>query len=83
MSVLDGIYLLLGLMFAAAAWLNLKDRSNPKHHMRAAFWALYATTFLFGTWLPPLVVGCLAIGMALMLLVLGVAKWLRNRRLGR
>ena len=66
MSVLDGIYLLLGLMFAAAAWLNLKDRSNPKHHMRAAFWALYATTFLFGTWLPPLVVGCLAIGMALL-----------------
>ena len=73
MSVLDGIYLLLGLMFAAAAWLNLKDRSNPKHLRRASFWALYAATFLFGTWLPPFVVGCLAIGMAL-LAGLGLGK---------
>jgi len=72
-SVLDGIYLLLGLMFAAAAWLNLKDRSNPKHLRRASFWALYAATFLFGTWLPPFVVGCLAIGMAL-LAGLGLGK---------
>jgi uncharacterized membrane protein len=65
-NVLDGIYLLLGLMFAAAAWLNLKDHSNPKHLQRALFWALYSATFLFGTWLPPFVVGCLAIGMALL-----------------
>jgi uncharacterized membrane protein len=65
-NVLDGIYLLLGLMFAAAAWLNLKDRSNPRHLRRAWFWGLYAATFLFGTWLPPFVVGCLAIGMALL-----------------
>ena len=65
MSVLDGIYLLLGVMFAAAAWFNLQDRGNPKRLRRASFWALYAVTFLFGTWLPPFVVGCLAIGMAL------------------
>jgi uncharacterized membrane protein len=65
-SVLDGIYLLLGLMFAAAAWFNFVDRGNPKRLLRASFWALYAATFLFGTWLPPFVVGCLAIGMALL-----------------
>jgi uncharacterized membrane protein len=65
-SVLDGIYLLLGLMFAAAAWFNFKDSSNPRHLRRAAFWALYSATFLFGTWLPPFLVGCLAIGMALL-----------------
>src|SRR5580704_15928887 len=52
-------------MFAAAAWFNLQDRSNPRHLRRASFWALYAATFLFGTWLPPFVMGCLAIGMAL------------------
>ncbi|HEY3857989.1 MAG TPA: DUF979 domain-containing protein [Gammaproteobacteria bacterium] len=73
MNVLDSIYLLLGLMFAAAAWLNLRDRSNPKRLMRASFWALYSATFLFGTWLPPFVVGCLAIGMAL-LAGLGLGK---------
>src|ERR1700752_3296288 len=60
-------------MFAAAAWLNLKDRSNPKHLQRALFWALYSATFLFGTWLPPFLVGCLAIGMAL-LAGLGLGK---------
>ena len=64
MSTLDFIYLLLGVMFAAAAAFNLKDRSNPKHLKRALFWGLYAATFLLGTWLPPFVTGCLAIGMA-------------------
>src|SRR5579859_428550 len=74
MSVMDGIYLLLGLMFAAAAWFNLHDRSNPKHLKRALFWALYAVTFLFGTWLPPFLVGCLAIGMALLAGIGGLGK---------
>ena len=64
MSVLDGIYLLLGVMFAAAALFNLRDRSNPKHLKRALFWGLYAIALLFGTWLPPFVTGCLAIAMA-------------------
>jgi len=63
-NALDVIYLLLGVMFAAAAVFNLKDRSNPKHLKRALFWGLYAATFLFGTWLPPFVTGCLAIAMA-------------------
>ena len=66
MNVLDVIYLLLGLMFAAAAWFNLHDQANPKRYKRALFWALYAVTFLFGSWLPPFLVGCLAIGMALL-----------------
>ncbi|HSN18210.1 MAG TPA: DUF979 domain-containing protein [Gammaproteobacteria bacterium] len=74
MNVLDAIYLLLGLMFSAAAWLNLRDHSNPKHLKRALFWALYAVTFLFGTWLPPFLVGCLAIGMALLAGIGGLGK---------
>ncbi|HEX2667701.1 MAG TPA: DUF979 domain-containing protein [Gammaproteobacteria bacterium] len=74
MSVLDGIYLLLGLMFAAAAWFNLHDRTNPRHLRRALFWALYAATFLFGSWLPPFVVGCLAIGMGLLAGIGGLGK---------
>ena len=74
MSVLDVIYLLLGLMFAAAAWFNLHDRSNPRRLKRALFWALYAVTFLFGTWLPSFLVGCLAIGMALLAGIGGLGK---------
>jgi len=74
MSVMDGIYLLLGLMFAAAAWYNLRDRSNPKHLKRALFWALYSVTFLFGSLLPPFLVGCLAIGMALLAGIGGLGK---------
>ena len=74
MKVLDVIYLLLGLMFAAAAWYNLHDRANPKHLKRALFWALYSVTFLFGTWLPPFLVGCLAIAMALLAGIGGLGK---------
>ena len=74
MNVLDGIYLLLGLMFAAAAYLNFRDRSNPRHLKRALFWALYSVTFLSGSWLPPFVVGCLAIGMALLAGLGGLGK---------
>lgn len=74
MSVMDAIYLLLGLMFTAAAWFNLHDHANPKHLKRALFWALYAATFLFGSWLPPFLVGCLAIGMALLAGIGGLGK---------
>ena len=74
MNVLDGIYLLLGLMFAAAAFYNLRDRSNPKRYRRALFWAFYSITFLFGSWLPPFLVGCLAIGMALLAGLGGLGK---------
>lgn len=74
MKVLDAIYLLLGLMFAAAAWFNLQDRANPRRFKRTLFWALYAVTFLFGSWLPPFLVGCLAIGMALLAGIGGFGK---------
>jgi uncharacterized membrane protein len=73
-NVLDGIYLLLGLMFAAAAYFNLRDRSNPKRFKRALFWALYSVTFLFGSWLPPFLVGCFAIGMTLLAGLGGLGK---------
>lgn len=65
MTVLDGIYFLLGLMFGATALINLRDRSNPKRHKSALFWGLYALTFLFGSWLPPFITGCAVIVMAL------------------
>lgn len=74
MSALDFIYILLGLMFAAAAWFNLRDAANPRHLKRALFWSLYAITFLAGTWLPPLFIGCCAIIMALLAGIGGLGK---------
>jgi len=73
-SILDAIYALLGLMFAAASFINLRDRSNPKRYKSALFWGLYAVTFFFGTWLPPFVTGCLVILMALTAGIGGLGK---------
>ena len=65
MSVLDGVYALLGVVFAATAVINFRDRSNPKRRKSALFWGLYALTFFSGSWLPPFLTGCLVIVMAL------------------
>ncbi|QOY95458.1 DUF979 domain-containing protein [Massilia sp. UMI-21] len=65
MITLDHFYLLVGLLFAAVAWLNLRDRSNPRRVTTALFWGLYALVYLAGERLPPSLVGALMILMAL------------------
>jgi uncharacterized membrane protein len=62
---LDFFYLLVGLLFAATAVMNLRDRSNPRRFTTAAFWALYALVYLAGECLPPLAAGLLMLAMAL------------------
>ena len=42
-----------------------RDPSNPKRWNNAAFWGLYAITFLVGSRLPPFASGCLVIAMVL------------------
>ncbi|WP_175832739.1 DUF979 domain-containing protein [Burkholderia cenocepacia] len=61
---LESLYTLAGLMFAAFAYFNLTDRTNPRRVVNFAFWAIYAVTFLFGALLPHFVTGCLAIALA-------------------
>ncbi|VWC89566.1 membrane protein [Burkholderia aenigmatica] len=61
---LESLYTLAGLMFAAFAFFNLTDRTNPRRIVNFAFWAIYAVTFLFGALLPHFVTGCLAIALA-------------------
>jgi uncharacterized membrane protein len=65
MISLDFFYLLVGLLFAATAVMNLRDRSNPRRFTTAAFWALYALVYLAGERLPPLAAGLLMLAMAL------------------
>jgi uncharacterized membrane protein len=62
---LDDFYLLVGLLFAATAIMNLRDRSNPRRATTALFWGLYALLYLAGSRMPPAVAGLLMIAMAL------------------
>jgi uncharacterized membrane protein len=62
---LDVFYLLVGLLFAATAVMNLRDRSNPRRYTTALFWGLYALLYLAGERLPPALAGLLMIAMAL------------------
>jgi len=66
MISIDFFYLLVGLLFAATAVMNLRDRSNPRRVSSALFWGLYALVYLGGERLPPLAAGLLMIAMALL-----------------
>jgi uncharacterized membrane protein len=66
MISLDFFYLLVGLLFAATAIMNLRDKTNPRRHTTALFWGLYALVYLAGERLPPLAAGVLMIAMALL-----------------
>lgn len=59
------VYLLAGLMFAAFAGLSLTDRENPKRLGNAAFWGLFALSFLAGDHLGDLGNGVLVLALAL------------------
>ncbi|MCK5911444.1 MAG: DUF979 domain-containing protein [Caulobacter sp.] len=59
------VYLLAGLMFAAFAALSFADRENPKRLGNAAFWGLFALSFLAGDRLGDLGNGVLVLALAL------------------
>lgn len=59
------VYLLAGLTFAAFAGLSAADRENPKRFGNAAFWGLFALSFLAGDRLGDLGNGILALALAL------------------
>lgn len=63
MITLEHVYWLMGVLAAGVAWVNARDASNPKRWNNAAFWGLYAATFVAGSWLPHAVTGCLVIAM--------------------
>jgi uncharacterized membrane protein len=55
----------MGLMLAGVAVVSALDKSLPRRWNNAAFWAMYAVTFLFGSLLPDFVSGALVVAMAL------------------
>jgi uncharacterized membrane protein len=62
---IDDFYVLVGLLFAAVAVMNLRDRGNPRRFTTALFWGLYALLYLLGERLAPAAAGALMIAMAL------------------
>jgi uncharacterized membrane protein len=69
MITLEFVYVLMGLMMAGVAIVNVRDRTSPKRYNNAAFWGIYAATFLFGSHLPPIVNGTLVIVMVLVMAI--------------
>ena len=69
MISLEFVNLLMGLMMAGIAIVNLRDRSSAKRFNNAGFWGLYAVTFLVGTHLPDLINGLIVIAMVLILAI--------------
>ncbi|MDQ3673613.1 MAG: DUF979 domain-containing protein [Gemmatimonadota bacterium] len=74
MITLEHVYWLTGLMAGGVAIVNLRDRSNPRRLNNTAFWGIYATTFLVGSYLPDMVSGFLVIGMVLVASIRGLGQ---------
>ena len=66
------VYILAGIVFGAIALLSALDRSNPKRWANAAFWGLFATSFLVGDQLGDLGNGILVIAMVVIAGVFGL-----------
>ena len=74
MITLEHVYWLSGLMMGGVALVNARDGSNRRRFNNTAFWALYAVTFLAGSYLPDLLNGFLVIGMVLVASVRGLGQ---------
>ncbi|HEX3809262.1 MAG TPA: DUF979 domain-containing protein [Rhizomicrobium sp.] len=63
MITLEYVYVFAGLVFGAFAVLSAFDRSNKKRLGNAAFWGLFAASFLFGSHLSDLQNGILVLAL--------------------
>jgi uncharacterized membrane protein len=69
MITLEFVYVFMGLMVAGVAIVNLRDQSSAKRYNNAAFWGLYAISFLVGSRLPDLINGLIVIAMVLVMAI--------------
>ena len=61
----EHVYILVGLMFAAVAFLSARDAANPRRWANAAFWGLVAVSFLVGGRIGGFANGLIVIALAL------------------
>ncbi len=64
MLTLTHIYWLTGIYLAYITWQSLADTSNSRRYGTASFWGLLAIAFLFGDWIPALLMGILVLVIA-------------------
>ena len=57
--------MLMGALAGGVAIVNARDPANPRRYVNAAFWGLYAVTFLAGSRIPAFASGCIVIVMVL------------------
>lgn len=69
---LHEVYLVAGAMFALFAIGSVGDRANPRRFTNAAFWGLFALSFLAGDALGDLGNGALVIAMVLLASIRGL-----------
>jgi uncharacterized membrane protein len=60
---LEFIYWLMGAMLAGVAVVSARDATNPRRWSNAAFWGLWAVSFVLGSHVSDLANGALALGM--------------------
>jgi uncharacterized membrane protein len=65
MITLQTVYVFAGLVFGAFAVMSAMDRSNAKRFGNAAFWGLFAASFLFGSYIGDFANGLLVTGLVL------------------
>ena len=65
MITIEYLYVFAGLIFAALAVLSAADRANSKRFGNAAFWGLFAVSFLFGSHLTDFENGVLVLALVI------------------
>jgi uncharacterized membrane protein len=65
MITLEWLYVVMGVYTAGVALVSARDATNPRRFNNAAFWGLYAVTFLLGSRIPHFTSGCIVIAMVL------------------
>lgn len=72
---LEGFYILSGLLMYLSVYYVIKDKKNDNRITTALFWGILGTIFIFGRWLPPVLVGAA-------LLVMGIITLLKKVKVG-
>ena len=75
---LDAVYWLMGLLAGGVAVVNARDASNPRRWHNAAFWGLWAVTFVASGRLPHFVTGVIVLAMVLVGSVLRLGQGTRE-----
>ncbi|MEE2976194.1 MAG: DUF979 domain-containing protein [Pseudomonadota bacterium] len=66
------LYWLAGIILTITALMTFADKNHPRRWTTGLFWAIFAVIFLIGDNMPPMLVGCGALLMALLAGVGGV-----------